>query len=211
MARYLEKYGGFGSLKDWGPGARPCHSGDMGSALDHVDLLMIMVEQTALDSGRTDLAWLLTLQPDPPASIFLNHQMLPVGAQVFRPFGGSATGGEYTGLCKGVGHSDREENRADGEGKACPPHSSKGSRCHRRAGQRKRLPQAQGSERPKRMRPWSCASSEAFPDWRFPDGIHFLELGCRYSSAFSVSRRDLFTPPAMFPFLPHRLVPSADP
>ena len=54
------------------------------SALDHVALLMIMVEQTALDSGRTDLSWLLTLQPDPPSSIFLNHQSLPTSS--LRPF-----------------------------------------------------------------------------------------------------------------------------
>ena len=41
-------------------------NGHWESALDHVALLMIMVEQTALDSGRTDLSWLLTLQPDLP-------------------------------------------------------------------------------------------------------------------------------------------------
>ena len=91
MCKYLERYGGFGSQKEWGlvqwqlaQVMDLAAGGHWESALDHVALLMIMVEQTALDSGRTDLSWLLTLQPDPPSSIFLNHQSLPTSS--LRPF-----------------------------------------------------------------------------------------------------------------------------
>ena len=72
MCKYLKRVSGFGSLKDWE------------SALDRVALLMITVEQTAGESGRTGLSWLLTLQPDPPSSIFLNHQSLPTSS--WHPF-----------------------------------------------------------------------------------------------------------------------------
>ena len=91
MCRYLERYGGFGSLTEWGlvqwqlaQVMDLASNGHWESALDHVALLMIMVEQTALDSSRTDLSWLLTLQPDPPASVFMNHQSLPTTS--LRPF-----------------------------------------------------------------------------------------------------------------------------
>ena len=91
MTRYLERYGGFGSLKELGlvqwqlaQAMDLASAGMPDAAMDVIALLMIMVEQAALDGGRTDLSFLLTLQPDPPSSIFLNHQALPTSG--LRPF-----------------------------------------------------------------------------------------------------------------------------
>ena len=45
------------------------------AAKDGVALLAVSVEQACLDNGRMDLAMLLCLQEDPPASIFVNRQI----------------------------------------------------------------------------------------------------------------------------------------
>ena len=42
-----------------------------------MSLLLVMLEQTALDSGDQSLGWLLSLQPDPPISIFQDVSSLP--------------------------------------------------------------------------------------------------------------------------------------
>ena len=57
--------------------------GDTKGDADLVAQLMIMIEQTALD-GKSDLGWLMTLQHDPPSSVFLDPQALP--ASNLRPF-----------------------------------------------------------------------------------------------------------------------------
>ena len=43
-----------------------------------------MIDQVCLDSGRTDLGFLFSLQPDPPTSVFVNHSNMPTAA--LRPF-----------------------------------------------------------------------------------------------------------------------------
>ncbi|CAE7435814.1 unnamed protein product [Symbiodinium microadriaticum] len=43
-----------------------------------------MVDQVNADGGKHDLAFLFSLQPDPPAAVFVNHSSLPTAA--LRPF-----------------------------------------------------------------------------------------------------------------------------
>ena len=83
MTKYLERYGGFSKAKELGllqwqlaiamalPG-----NGEPRAAADVIALMMVMVEQSSLD-GNPDIGWLLTLQNDPPSSIFLDRQNLP--------------------------------------------------------------------------------------------------------------------------------------
>ena len=51
-------------------------AGQVEAAMDTVALLAVTIEQSNLDGGRMDLATLLCLQEDPPASIFVSRQML---------------------------------------------------------------------------------------------------------------------------------------
>jgi hypothetical protein len=51
-------------------------AGQMDAAMDAVALLAVTIEQACLDGGRMDLATLLCLQEDAPASIFINRQMM---------------------------------------------------------------------------------------------------------------------------------------
>ncbi|CAE7833938.1 unnamed protein product, partial [Symbiodinium necroappetens] len=45
-------------------------AGSEAGARDTLSLLLLMMEQTALDGGNSSLAWLLTLQAEPPQSLF---------------------------------------------------------------------------------------------------------------------------------------------
>ena len=91
MQRYMERYGGFSQHRDLGliqwqlaQAMDLFAQGEARGAADLVSQLMVMLEQLSLDGGRSDLAWLLTLQHDPPASIFADHQALPSSG--LRPF-----------------------------------------------------------------------------------------------------------------------------
>ncbi len=46
------------------------------AARDALALLAVMVEQMVMDNGRIEVASLLVLQEDPPASIFTNRQVV---------------------------------------------------------------------------------------------------------------------------------------
>ena len=91
MTRYLERFGGYQGqqlvgLLQWQLAqisdllAADCPL----TAADLVSQAMIMLEQVAVDRGRHELTWLFTLQQDPPASLFANHQTMPTAA--LRPF-----------------------------------------------------------------------------------------------------------------------------
>ena len=91
MTRYMERFGGYQGqqlvgLLQWQLAqisdllASDCNQG----AADLVAQAMIMLEQVAVDRGKHELAWLFTLQQDPPASIFASHQAMPTAA--LRPF-----------------------------------------------------------------------------------------------------------------------------
>eukprot|EP00435_Cladocopium_sp_Y103_P020515 s2882_g5.t1 len=79
---YMERYGGFGKHRDLGLVLYQImtvmdflQADNIGAAKDAVALLAVCLDQAVLDGGRFDLAALLTLQEDPPSSIFVNrHQ-----------------------------------------------------------------------------------------------------------------------------------------
>ena len=81
--RYLERFGGYGRQRELGQlqfqvmtALDYMMAGQMDAAMDTVALLAVTIEQACLDGGRMDLATLLCLQEDAPASIFVNRQMM---------------------------------------------------------------------------------------------------------------------------------------
>lgn len=79
--QYMERYGGFGRHRDLGliqyqimTAMDFLQAGNMGAAKDSIALLAVCIDQAVLDGGRFDLAALLTLQEDPPSTIFLSRQ-----------------------------------------------------------------------------------------------------------------------------------------
>ena len=91
LCRYLERYGGFGKQKDLGLIMwQLAMMGDFLAinqperARDTLGLLLVMLEQMALDQGKVDLGWILSLQQDPPSAVFQDHQHLPTAN--LRPF-----------------------------------------------------------------------------------------------------------------------------
>ena len=80
--RYLERFGGYGRVKELGQIQYQVMmimdflmAENYLAAMDGVALLAVTLEQAALDGGRMELATLLCLQEDPPASIFVNRQL----------------------------------------------------------------------------------------------------------------------------------------
>jgi len=81
--RYLERFGGYGRQRELGQlqfqvmtALDYMMAGQMDAAMDTVALLAVTIEQACLDGGRMDLATLLCLQEDAPASIYVNRQMM---------------------------------------------------------------------------------------------------------------------------------------
>ena len=79
--QYMERYGGFGRHRDLGLVLYQVmsildflQSDNLGAARDATALLAVCLDQAVIDNGRFDLAALLTLQEDPPSSIFINRQ-----------------------------------------------------------------------------------------------------------------------------------------
>ena len=77
LVRYLERFGGFGRQKNLGHIAwmvAQCsdhlHRGSVDAASDLLALLLLMLDQAALDAGDLSFGWCLTLQPDPPGSLY---------------------------------------------------------------------------------------------------------------------------------------------
>lgn len=77
----MERYGGFGRHRDLGLVLYQVmsildflQSDNLGAARDATALLAVCLDQAVIDNGRFDLAALLTLQEDPPSSIFINRQ-----------------------------------------------------------------------------------------------------------------------------------------
>jgi len=80
--RYLERFGGYSRQRELGQlqfqvmtAFDYLMAGQVEAAMDTVALLAVTIEQSNLDGGRMDLATLLCLQEDPPASIFVSRQM----------------------------------------------------------------------------------------------------------------------------------------
>ncbi len=92
-ARYLERFGGYGKQRELGLIQFQLMTmldfamvENWDALKDTLSLLIVMVEQACLDSGRFDLGQLLTLQEDPPAGVFTNRQLSQVSrAKAFSP------------------------------------------------------------------------------------------------------------------------------
>ena len=91
--RYMERHGGYSSqpllgLLAWqvAQALDLLAAGSEPGARDVLSLLLLMIEQTAQDGGSPSLGWLLTLQSEPPQSVFQQPAHVP-GAQlpVFSP------------------------------------------------------------------------------------------------------------------------------
>ena len=81
MTRFLERYGGFKDQRVWGLVQWQLAqifdllaSEQVEGAKDVLALLMLMVDQTVLDSGHHELGWILSLQEDPPSQVFTAPQ-----------------------------------------------------------------------------------------------------------------------------------------
>eukprot|EP00435_Cladocopium_sp_Y103_P045898 s1495_g13.t1 len=82
---YVERYGGFGRNRElgslmWQVAMILDHlqSDNVNAAKDATALLAVCLEQAALDSGKMDLALLLSLTEDPPAGVFTNRSLAGV-------------------------------------------------------------------------------------------------------------------------------------
>ena len=80
--QYLERYGGYGRTRDigmitWQVGLIMDHLQEENwmAARDAVALLMVCLEQTAMDGGKMDIGLLLSLTEDPPQSMFSNRSL----------------------------------------------------------------------------------------------------------------------------------------
>ena len=93
LVRYLERFGGFGRQKNTGliawqvaQAADLLAKGSYDGAADVLALLLLMLDQSSLDNGDFGLAWVLTLQGDPPLSLFQDMSALPGPSnRVFSP------------------------------------------------------------------------------------------------------------------------------
>lgn len=80
--RYLERFGGYSRQRELGQLQFQVMTAfdflmadNIPAAKDSIALLAVTIEQSCLDNGRMDLATLLCLQEDPPASVFQNRQL----------------------------------------------------------------------------------------------------------------------------------------
>ena len=91
--KYLERFGGHGRFRDLGMIQYQLMTAldftmteNWGAAKDTVALLTVCIEQAVLDSGRFEVAQILTLQEDVPASVFTNRQLAMTSrARAFAP------------------------------------------------------------------------------------------------------------------------------
>lgn len=90
---YMERFGGYGKTRDIGQIAWQValvmdhlQQGNVPAAQDAVALLSVCLEQTAMDSGKMDVALLLSLTEDPPASIYSSRSLATSSrARAFAP------------------------------------------------------------------------------------------------------------------------------
>lgn len=80
--RCLERFGGFGKVKDFGHIAWQLglildhlQEGNVNATKDAVALLLVAIEQTAIDQGKMELGLLMTLAEEPPQALFSNRAL----------------------------------------------------------------------------------------------------------------------------------------
>ena len=83
--RYLERFGGFGKSRDLGQIAwlvailmDHLQSDNLPAAKDSASLLLVCLEQSAMDGGHLDIGLLLSLAEDPPSGLFTNRSLAPL-------------------------------------------------------------------------------------------------------------------------------------
>ena len=83
--RYLERFGGFGKVKDLGQIAWQVamimdhlQCDNMAAAQDATSLLLVCLEQSAMDAGHLEIGLLLSLAEDPPTGVFSNRTLAPL-------------------------------------------------------------------------------------------------------------------------------------
>ena len=81
MTKYLERYGGYRDQRTFGllqwqlaQAFDLLGSNQTEGAKDVLALAIVMIDQLVSDSGRADLGWILTLQEDPPSTVFSSPQ-----------------------------------------------------------------------------------------------------------------------------------------
>ena len=77
FSQYLERYGGYQQQRDFGVMmfmlsqiADQMLAGNYLGAMDRLSLMIVAIEQAAQDSGKWEVAYTLSLFPDPPHTIF---------------------------------------------------------------------------------------------------------------------------------------------
>ena len=91
--KYLERFGGYGRQKELGTiqyqvmmAMDFLMADNVGAAKDCIGLTAVILEQACLDNGRFELAQILTMQEDVPASVFTNRQLAQSSrARAFAP------------------------------------------------------------------------------------------------------------------------------
>ena len=109
--RYLERFGGYGRMKEWGHLQWQVMSifdllmdENIPAARDATALLAVTLEQGVMDNGRLDTASLLCLQEEPPSSVFQHEECGDVAPQQgFRSTRRSAVGDGGTKFHEGDG------------------------------------------------------------------------------------------------------------
>ena len=83
--RYLERFGGFGKSRDLGQIAWQLamlmdhlQADNLPAAKDAAALLLVCLEQGAMDAGHLDIGLLLSLGEDPPSGVFTNRSLAPL-------------------------------------------------------------------------------------------------------------------------------------
>ena len=92
LSRYWERFGGWSASRD---NALIAHqvalafdaleADRVDMAKDHIALLAVFLEQTLLDSNRTDVAYHLTLLEEPPVGMFVARQGQGAQSRAFAP------------------------------------------------------------------------------------------------------------------------------
>ena len=91
--RYLERFGGYGRQRELGlvqfqlmTALDFLMAENLGALKDTLALLIVCIEQAVLNSGRFEVAQILTLQEDVPSGVFTNRQLASTSrARAFAP------------------------------------------------------------------------------------------------------------------------------
>ena len=81
-ARYVERFGGYGKMREWGQlqfqvmtALDYLMEDNINAVKDTIALLAVTLEQGVLDGGRLEIASLLCLQEDVPSGVFMTRQL----------------------------------------------------------------------------------------------------------------------------------------